>query len=99
MLEARIDLGLPGTGGEVCGVSSRTRLDLAASKLLANAGRWSGDGVFGCGVIDLAMMRPGLPLLRQAMTKAESAYGQAMAMTLPKAQLCSYIRSLRRVLG
>jgi hypothetical protein len=55
--------------------------------------------VFGCGVIDLAMMRPGLPLLRQAMTKAESAYGLAMAMTLPKAQLCSYIRSLRRVLG
>ena len=85
MLEARIDLGLPGNGGEVCGVSSRTLLDLAASKLLANAGRWSGDGVFGCGVIDLAMMQPGTTLLKNAIVKAEQAYGAAIQRDLIKA--------------
>lgn len=123
VLEARIALAPPGKGDEVCGVASLTPLDLAASKLLANADRWSDDGVFSRDVIDLAMMRPGLPLLRQAIAKAEGAYGQAvrrdlekaivrlqerpdwlqrcmqaMAMTMPKAQLWSYIRALRRAL-
>lgn len=124
VLEARIVLAPAGKDDEVCGVASLTPLDLAASKLLANQDRWNDDGVFSRDVIDLAMMRPRLPLLRQALAKAEEAYGQAvsrdlgraiarlqerpdwlercmqaMAMTLPKAQLWSHIRALRRGLA
>ena len=53
--------------------------------MLANSDRWSDDGVFSRDVIDLAMMRPALPLLRKAMLKAEAAYGQAIARDLGRA--------------
>ena len=55
----------------MCGVPSLTPLDLAASKLLANADRWLDDGVFSRDLIDLAMMAPRLPLLREAVAKGE----------------------------
>lgn len=49
---------------------------MATSKLLANSERWGDDGVFSRDLIDLAMMRPSLGLLRQAVAKAEQAYGR-----------------------
>lgn len=49
---------------------------MATSKLLANSDRWGDDGVFSRDLIDLAMMRPSLGLLRQAVAKAEQAYGR-----------------------
>ena len=85
VLEARIALEVPAASDEVCGIATLSRLDLATSKLLANADRWSDDGVFSRDVIDLAMMRPSLPLLRQAVTKAEQAYGQSICRDLEKA--------------
>lgn len=85
VLEGRVDLDVPTERDEVCGVSTLTPLDLAASKLLANSDRWSDDGVFNRDVIDLAMMRPGLPLLRQAIAKAEGAYGNAVCVDLGRA--------------
>lgn len=85
VLEARIALETPNASDEVCGIATLSTLDLATSKLLANADRWSDDGVFSRDVIDLAMMRPALPLLRQAVTKAEQAYGQAICRDLEKA--------------
>lgn len=69
----------------VCGVSTLTPLDLATSKLLANADRQADDGVFSRDVIDLAMMDLRLPLLRQALAKAELAYGPAVSRDLGKA--------------
>jgi hypothetical protein len=66
-------------------VATLTALDMAASKLLANSDRWSDDSVFSRDVIDLAMMRPSLPLLRQAKAKAEGAYGEAIGRDLEKA--------------
>ena len=121
--EARIAFATPGKRDEVCGVASLLPVGLAASKLLANSDRWPDDGVFSRDLIDLAMMKPSLALLRQAMAKAEGAYGnavprdldraiermqartgwlqrclQAMAMTLPPAQVWQRIRALRRVL-
>jgi Nucleotidyl transferase AbiEii toxin, Type IV TA system len=83
--EARIDLGAPAKGDVVCGISTLTPLDLAASKLLANSDRQADDGVFSRDVIDLAMMDLGLPLLRRALAKAEQAYGPAVARDLAKA--------------
>ena len=85
VLEGRMELDPPQTGDEVCGVATLTRLDLAASKLLANADRWNDEGVFNRGLIDLAMMQPSLPLLRRAVTKAETAYGEAISRDLAKA--------------
>ena len=83
--EARIVLEAPADGDVVCGVSTLTPLDLAASKLLANADRQADDGVFSRDVIDLAMMDLRLPLLRQALAKAELAYGPAVSRDLGKA--------------
>jgi hypothetical protein len=85
VLEGRIELSPPEAGDEVCGIATLTPLDMAASKLLANSDRWADDGVFNRDVIDLAMMRPSLNLLRQAVSKAETAYGQAILRDLRKA--------------
>jgi hypothetical protein len=85
VLEGRIELSPPEAGDEVCGIATLTPLDMAASKLLANSDRWADDGVFNRDVIDLAMMGPSLNLLRQAVSKAETAYGQAILRDLRKA--------------
>ncbi len=85
VLEGRIDLDTPTEHDEICGVSTLTSLDLATSKLLANSDRWGVDGVFSRDVIDLAMIQPKLPLLRQAIAKAEGAYGNAIRADLGRA--------------
>lgn len=83
--EARIALEAPGEDDAVCGIATLTQRDLAASKLLANSDRQADDGVFSRDVIDLAMMGLRLPLLRQALDKAEQAYGPAVSRDLGKA--------------
>ncbi|MBI5485522.1 MAG: nucleotidyl transferase AbiEii/AbiGii toxin family protein [Deltaproteobacteria bacterium] len=85
ILEGRIELTKPTTKDVVCGISTLTVLDMVASKLLANSDRWADDGVFSRDLIDLAMMQPKLPLLRQAITKTKAAYGQAISVDLVKA--------------
>lgn len=85
VLEGRIKFAAPTAKDVVCGISTLTILDMAASKLLANSDRWADDGVFSRDLIDLAMMQPKLPLLRQAIAKAESAYGPAIRGDLGKA--------------
>lgn len=85
LLEGRIELASPGTRDEICGIATLTPLDMATSKLLANSDRWNDDGVFNRDIIDLAMMNPSLALLRSAVAKAETAYGQAIRKDLDKA--------------
>ncbi len=85
VLEGRIELADPGASDEVCGVTTLTPLDMATSKLLANSDRGGDDGVFSRDIIDLAMMNPSLVLLRQAVAKAETAYGQAIRQDIEKA--------------
>ncbi|NBX00768.1 MAG: hypothetical protein EBR14_03890 [Methylophilaceae bacterium] len=82
VLEARIKLERPRAFDIVCGVSTLTKLDLATSKLLANADCWADDAVFNRDVIDLAMMRLPLALLRQGVMKAEAAYGDSIKKDL-----------------
>lgn len=82
VLEARIKLEKPSALDIVCGVSTLTKLDLATSKLLANADRWADDAVFNRDVIDLSMMRLPLALLRDAVIKAEAAYGDSIKKDL-----------------
>lgn len=85
ILEARIALAPPASQDQICGIATLTPLDMAASKLLANSDRWNDDGVFNRDIIDLAMMNPTLALLRKAVTKAETAYGQSIREDLGKA--------------
>lgn len=85
ILEGRIELTAPTVKDLICGIPTLTVLDMMASKLLANSDRWADDGVFNRDLIDLAMMQPQLPLLRQAIIKAEAAYGQAICIDLEKA--------------
>lgn len=83
--EARIELQTPAPQDQICGISTLTVLDLATSKLLANADRQADDGVFSRDLIDLAMMDLSLPQLRAAVDKATQAYGQAICRDLSKA--------------
>ena len=85
VLEARIQIEAATGKDKVCGISTLTLLDMATSKLLANADSWSDDGVFSRDVIDLAMMSPTLPLLRKAVQKAQGAYGLAVTRDLERA--------------
>ncbi len=83
--EGRIVLQPPGPEDRVCGVATLTPLDMAASKLLANADRWRDDSVRSRDLIDLAMMAPPKPLLVQALDKAHAAYGDAVRRDLLRA--------------
>lgn len=85
VLEARVQLITPTAQDEICGIATLTPLDMATSKLLANSDRWGDDGAFSRDVIDLAMMNPSLALLRQAVAKAEGAYGKSIRSDLEKA--------------
>lgn len=83
--EARIELQMPAEQNQICGISTLTELDLAASKLLANADRQADDGVFSRDLIDLAMMNLPLAHLRTAVEKSAQAYGTAISRELAKA--------------
>ncbi len=83
--EARIALQAPGPQDQLCGIATLTVLDLAASKLLANADRQADDGVFSRDVIDLAMMDLTVPQLHAALEKTIEAYGAAITRDLSKA--------------
>lgn len=85
MLEARIAFDTPGPDDVVAGVAALTPLDFAAGKLLALADRWCDDSVYSRDLIDLAMMQPARPLLRAAIDKAASAYGDSVETSLAKA--------------
>lgn len=85
ILEGRINLQKPGEDDQICGVTTLSPLDMTASKLLANSDRWADDGVFNRDLIDLAMMQPAKSLFRDAITKAELAYGEAIIEDLGKA--------------
>lgn len=85
VLEGRIELDRPAADDLICGIATLTPRDMAATKLLANSDRWLDASVFSRDVIDLAMMELPLPTLRQAVDKAEQAYGDAIRTDLEKA--------------
>jgi hypothetical protein len=76
--EARIALETPSADDQVCGIATLTRLDMAASKLLANSDRWADDAVQSRDLIDLAQMEPPKALLDAAKEKARAAYGESV---------------------
>jgi hypothetical protein len=85
VLEGRITLDAPALDDQVCGIPTLTPLDLATSKLLANADRWGDAAVFSRDLIDLAMMAPDKALLARAVAKAEVPYGTSIRAAMSKA--------------
>lgn len=83
--EGRVELDTPGPDDTVCGIATLSPLDMATSKLLANADRWYDDGAFNRDLIDLAMMKPNRELMEGAVSKARGAYGNAILEDLAKA--------------
>jgi len=84
VLEGRIGLAKPGKKDSILGVASLTRLDMAASKLLANSDRGLDMGMHCRDVIDLAMLSLNKSEFAEATTKGEAAYGEAILKDLAK---------------
>jgi hypothetical protein len=83
--EGRVELAAPGPDDTVCGIATLSPLDMATSKLLANADHWYDDGAFNRDLIDLAMMEPARKLLEASVSKAQGAYGNDILNSLAKA--------------
>ena len=83
--EGRIAFDVPKEKDCVGDIATLSRIDLVASKILANADRWGDDSVFSRDVIDLAMMKVNKKELHQAFEKARMAYGDSVAVSLEKA--------------
>lgn len=83
--EGRIALDVPDSVDQVCGVTTLSSLDMAASKLLANADRWADRSTFSRDLIDLAMLTPSAAQLDTAIGKAANAYGNAIERCLSSA--------------
>lgn len=83
--EGRISFEAPRVDDAVCGVTTLSILDMAASKLLANSDRWADTSVYSRDLIDLAMMEPDRPLMDEAVGKAEEAYGASVVKDLNRA--------------
>jgi Nucleotidyl transferase AbiEii toxin, Type IV TA system len=85
VLEARITLEAPGPDDRIYGAATLTPLDMATSKLLANADRWRDDAAHSRDLIDLAMMVAPKKLLKLAIEKARTAYGDSVDSALAQA--------------
>jgi len=84
VLEGRIGLAKPRKKDSILGVASLTKLDMAASKLLANSDRGLDMGMHCRDVIDLAMLNLSKSEFTEATTKVEAAYGEAILQDLAK---------------
>lgn len=84
VFEARIQLENSFSKNRICGVSTLTLIDMAASKLLANSDRWNDDAVFSRDIIDLAMLNLPRHVLQIAIEKAQGAYGDSIERDLIK---------------
>jgi hypothetical protein len=84
VLEGRIGLAKPGQKDRILGVATLAKLDMAASKLLANSDRGLDMGVHCRDVIDLAMLNLSKTEFAEATTKSKAAYGEAILKDLSK---------------
>ena len=85
VLEGRIEFDLPGPRDIVKDVATLTRLDLLASKLLANSDRWNDAAIYNRDIIDFVMLSPSKIELSSALKKAYQAYGDSVHRDLHKA--------------
>ena len=91
VLEGRIGLAKPGKKDSILGVASLTKLDMAASKLLANSDRGLDRGMHCRDVIDLAKV---IGMLGEANGLLERCM-KAMDVSVPRALLWQNISKLK----
>ena len=84
VLQGRIGLAKPGKKDSILVGASLTKLDMAASKLLANSDRGLDMGMHCRDVIDLAILNLSKSEFAEATTKSEAAYGEAILKDLAK---------------
>ena len=77
-------LANPSKKDRIAGVATLMRLDMAASKLLANYDRGLDMGMHCRDVIDLAMLNLSKTEFAKAMTKSKAACGEATLKNLSK---------------
>ena len=85
VLEGRITFENPGSQNQIEGITTLTKLDLLASKLLANSDRWNDEAVFSRDLIDFVMLNPKAIELEKALEKSYDAYGNSVHKDLQKA--------------
>ncbi|MEZ4705051.1 MAG: nucleotidyl transferase AbiEii/AbiGii toxin family protein [Bdellovibrionota bacterium] len=85
VFEGGISLDIPDKNDHICNVPTLTKLDMAASKLLANSDRWADQSVYGRDLIDLSMLDLSSTLFKKALAKASKAYGENIRTDLAKA--------------
>jgi len=76
--EGRISLDPPTYADVACGVVTLSEVDMAASKLLANADRWADSSAQYRDIIDLAMLQASTATFDAALHKSERAYGTSV---------------------
>jgi hypothetical protein len=84
--EGRVRLDPPLPEDRICGIWVCTRVDLAATKLMANADRWVDDSVMGRDLIDLAMLAESGVVPAAGVDKARRAYGSSIDEAFEKAR-------------
>ena len=85
VLEGRISFDIPGPSDVIGDIATLSRLDLMASKLLANSDRWNDRAIFSRDIIDLVMLNPSKGKLNNALQKAYLAYGDSIHRDIHKA--------------
>jgi len=85
VLEGRISFDIPGPSDVIGDIATLSRLDLMASKLLANSDRWNDRAIFSRDIIDLVMLNPSKEELNNALQKAYLAYGDSIHRDIHKA--------------
>jgi hypothetical protein len=85
VLEGRISFDTPDPNDMIGNIATLSRLDLMASKLLANSDRWNDRVVYSRDMIDLVMLEPSKEELKKALQKAHLAYGDSIHTDLHKA--------------
>lgn len=76
VFESRIDLSTPQPNSLLSGTPTLSRLDLAATKLLANSDRWMDDATFGRDILDLAFLDLKAKEFDTALETTSDAMGQ-----------------------
>ena len=84
--EGRVRLDPPLPEDRICGVWVCTRVDLAATKLMANTDRWADDSVMSRDLIDLAMLADSGEVPAAGVRKARRAYGSSIDEAFEKAR-------------
>lgn len=82
IFEARLSFDKPSNDNRISGVSTLSKLDLGACKLLAHSDRGKDRSTFCRDLIDLAMLDLDKKTFKMALNKSKEAYGDSVEIDL-----------------